>query len=163
MSSSSNKVIKRELLTKHALFFEKSRPEDILWSYTLLVNVDYYQVIDEKIYAYRVRESSFTNSFKKSNFEELLLTVKKIIKYQNDLNIQALNYYVSFQFFIAFYHSLKFLKTKSEAVNFFISNKRYLKYNVYNKLIIPKIAISIFGIKNIYRFWSIKQFLSRSK
>lgn len=83
-------VYKREYLLKNDLFFEKSLlHEDELWTHKALINANDVCYIPKKLYFYRQRENSITNSTSKRNLSDLIYIFGKLFEYTDNRLIKA--------------------------------------------------------------------------
>ena len=77
--SACTKLIRRELITKNNLYFEKGLlSEDIDWSTRLLLKANKFDVCYANFYIYRKqRQGSITNGIKLKSVQDLLYIIKK--------------------------------------------------------------------------------------
>ncbi len=72
--SSCKKILKREFLLKHDLFFvDGIKSEDIEWSFRLLEHVENFKFLNEAFYVYRMgRSDSITNTINEAHLGQYL-------------------------------------------------------------------------------------------
>lgn len=72
------KIIKRELLIKNKIYFEKGfLAEDIDWSFHLMLHVKSIYAVNNPFYQYRIRKGSITNVGGLKNTQDLMYIIKK--------------------------------------------------------------------------------------
>lgn len=96
-SSACSKLIKRSLVAKNGLHFEKGRlSEDIEFSGLLLLLAQNITFCPDAFLVYRSRSNSITASMSKKHVSDLIYIVKKLSEYQN--RTPAFNSYLAFQY-----------------------------------------------------------------
>lgn len=92
------KIVKKELIIKNDLFFEKNiLHEDAAWCFDLLLHIQTYELYDSEFYCYRIgRGGSITTNIKSKNILDLIYTVnKKVIIAEKNNKREDLKLYLN--------------------------------------------------------------------
>lgn len=152
-SSPCNKIISREFILKHALYFEVSRhAEDIEWNYNLLNNLKRFAVIPSTIYNYRSNPQSITAYISDTHFKDLEIIVNRLILKNDSLDLKNKPYiwsYVVHQYGVWLAHALCRNEIKNTDNVWLKENKWLIKYEKNTNM---KVFIKLYklGIKLNY-------------
>lgn len=152
--SACTKLIRRELITKNNLFFEKCLlSEDIDWSIRVLLKAEKFDVCYAEFYIYRKqRKGSITNGIKLKSVQDLLYIIKKWAnKCRNnevDLEVKdSILSLLSYEYSILLAHLFSISKEERKYVfNDIKELKWILKYGKSKKTKLVKLAIDFCGI-----------------
>ena len=156
ISSSCNKVVKRNLIVENNIFFRKGvTSEDIEWSARIAIastKLDYYP---RNIYIYRQREGSITKTVKyenvqllKENIEHCIFHAEKII---DTLFFNSIMGYIAYQYIILLACSLKLtLNEKKTLIDKIRKDSYLLNYGTNPKVKLVRITKLVLGFKGMY-------------
>lgn len=149
--SAWNKIVKRELIVREKVFFEKGiYSEDIEWSMRLFNGAKTFSYLEGEYYYYRQgRKDSITGNISEENINSLLYILEKNVKSKFDKNIEKYLYsFLSYEYIVLLFlignknircnsnikrriYKLRFLLLKSSKITY--------------KIIFP--IITLFGIE----------------
>jgi len=151
--SACEKLVKRELILKHELFFHKELvTEDIEWVLGLLIAAGKYDYCDANYYYYRQdRKGSKTSDIGVKNVDSLIFIIKKWT--QKDISPQAEQYrkyvysFLAYEYMIAvmWYAGLS-LKEKSAVKNALKEYSWLLSFNNTRKVRLVRNAYKLMGL-----------------
>lgn len=152
--SACNKLVKRELITKNNIYFEKGMfSEDIDWTIRLLSTAEKYNYCEHKYYYYRQnRLGSITNSIEFKNVLSLLNIIKKWSVNPNEKTIHGIqneiNAFMAYEYIILLPYYARLSKESKRRVNREV--KRYswlLSLNKSRKVRLAKMLKTFFGVE----------------
>lgn len=161
VSSAWTKVISKEFIFKHDLFFEENTTsEDIDWSARILLQVQRVCFLPENLYIYRQRKNSIVHTVKVENIQMLADNIKRCVDYgmDNPGNTLSTIYwnYVSYQYCTFLIHACK--SSNNEKVQMIINDMRnyrwLLKYH-WNQKVKMVYLLDLLGFKTMCKVMSV--------
>ena len=156
ISSSCNKIIKKDLILKNKIFFRDDLVcEDIEWSARLLIHADVLDVINISPYVYRQRKDSKTHTFDTKNVEDLIKSINLCIYYEKEVTKYNNEYmgYIAFQYVTLLIIKNFVDKKKLKQYKSQISNLSFLlKYDLNKRVYIFNFINKYFGF-NLLNFF----------
>ena len=145
-----SKIVKRELLIQHDVFFEKGiLSEDIDWSLKLYLHVKTMKTLNLDLYVYRqARKGSISNTKSHKSIESLLSIIQKWANYDYESEETKTCYYnyIAYQYVILLSLMNKNNSTKEEREE--VSKMKYLlQYDSCKKVHMSKTLFSLVGTK----------------
>lgn len=161
--SAWNKVVRKDFLISHRIFFEKGVSEDLTWNCKILANNPKIKfILDKDIYVYRLkRAGSITQQKKELYFHDWCEILDQISRINVDLRNENFWRFASFVYFCLFLEFGKKIKEyeNSNIICVLKRNLKLLKYSNNFEMFIIKCLIKFFGIKITLRliyFFKIK-------
>lgn len=154
--SACTKLIKRELILKENLYFEKGLlSEDIDWSTKLLLKASKYDVCNTNFYVYRKQRSeSITDSVKLKNVKDLLYIINKWVnkcdnKEVDKVLINPLLGLYAYEYTILMGHIYSINKhERSQIIDDIKCLKRILHYSTSKKTKLVRNVCNLIGFNN---------------
>ncbi|ENT0830476.1 (galactosaminyl)2-N,N'-diacetylbacillosaminyl-alpha1-diphospho-di-trans,octa-cis-undecaprenol synthase PglE [Neisseria gonorrhoeae] len=152
--SACNKIIKRELIIKEKLFFEKGiYAEDIEWSMRLFNAATTFSYLDGCYYYYRQgRKDSITGTVSEKGIKSLLYILEKNAEMEFNRDISSYLYsFLSYEYLVLLFIMTSKniacdsdIKRRAYHLRFMLLKSNKLIYKLIYKLIFP--IITLFGV-----------------
>jgi len=158
-NSACMKVIKRDFILEHRLFFSDGFSEDFNWFGRACCYLKSVTITDLVYYHYIAeREGSLMNTFRKSKFYDVIDHAKEIVKEMNNVKLnkkirKRILQFIGFNI-LSIFRNIKYLKDneKDEIIKLLKDNYSLIKHQ---KPLVMKIFLmfsKIFGFKKAYKY-----------
>ncbi len=152
-ASACDKVIRKNIITKNQLFFEKGRlSEDIEWCAKILksIDLDKISVLNENIYVYRQRKNSISKSIDLKIISDIIQMITNEYMAHADKGCYIINSYLAYEYSVLLgLMSTRNIRKKipKELKEEILSKKELLNYDLSDKVKKVNKLVKLLGIR----------------